>query len=454
MNNVTVVIPVYKDWNTLSKCIESLKKYLGESNQVILVNDMGAEWKKLEKNILKSIYGYSNFMYRKNNSNIGFVKTCNEVALKWDKSDNDILLLNSDTEVTEGFLEEMQRVLYMDEKTGVVCPRSNNATLLSVPINNNGHSVSAKESYCVYQQIKKFLPEREECWSGVGFAFLIKRQLIFQFGLFDEVFGKGYNEENDFCMRIKKQGYQVMKANYAYVYHMGGVSFQKERDELKLRNSSILLKKYPFYWDMAEVFQYKVDAVDYFADILTDVIYEKKRILIALLEDMKKARLIDIIRQCRESKELVQYDYHIVVSEDNWKKIRGYARKASACSLEKLTGTYHIAYVLADAKEMENGERILKKYSPRVIVFKGLECLNIGRDIEQAELLNDDYAARLRAGWKAWQQESSLDACIVREKTLEVWRKRVKMYLYTHHIWMYVILHRVRRIRANLFVFH
>ena len=49
MNRVTVVIPVYKDWNTLAKCIESLKRYLDAKNEVILVNDMGAEWESCPK---------------------------------------------------------------------------------------------------------------------------------------------------------------------------------------------------------------------------------------------------------------------------------------------------------------------------------------------------------------------------------------------------------------------
>ena len=449
MNRVTVVIPVYKDWSTLAKCIESLKRYLDAKNEVILVNDMGAEWESLEKNILESINGCHNFIYKKNESNIGFVKTCNKAVLACDKGDNDILLLNSDTEVTEGFLEEMQRILYMDEKTGVVCPRSNNATFLSVPINRNGYSVSAEESYRIYQQIKTFLPEREECWTGVGFAFLIKRQLIQEFGLFDEVFGRGYNEENDFCMRIKKQGYRVMKANYAYVFHMGKVSFQEEKDELELKNSSILLRRYPYYWDMAKKFQCKVDAVDYFADILTDIIYEKRRILIAILENMPKGRLIEIIRQCKESDKLVQYDYDIVVSEENWEKIRRHAEKEGVCSLDKLVGTYHIAYILIDMEEMECREGVLKKYSPRVIVAKGLEHLDIGQDIAKSELLDADCAARLRAEWKICQQGRDSVTCIAGEKSWGVWIKKMKMYLYTHHIWVYVVWHRIRRITGK-----
>ena len=46
---------------------------------------------------------------------------------------SDLLLLNSDTEVTSGFIEEMQAVIDLHEKHAVVTPRSNNATIFSVP---------------------------------------------------------------------------------------------------------------------------------------------------------------------------------------------------------------------------------------------------------------------------------------------------------------------------------
>ena len=136
------------------------------------------------------------------------------------------------------------------------------------------------------------------------------------------------------------------------------------------------------------------------------------------------------------------------------RRFRRHAEKEGVCSLDKLVGTYHIAYILIDMEEMECREGVLKKYSPRVIVAKGLEHLDIGQDIAKSELLDADCAARLRAEWKICQQGRDSVTCIAGKKSWGVWRKKMKMYLYTHHIWMYVIWHRVRRIKANLFVFH
>lgn len=435
MNSVTVVIPVYKDWNTLSNCIESLKKYLHENNKVMLINDMGDEWEELEIHIMEAIFGFDNYVYRKNRYNVGFVETCNKAVLEWDTSENDILLLNSDTEVTEGFLEEMQRILYMDDKTGIVCPRSNNATFLSVPVQSNGIQVTPRDSYKIYQQIKEFLPEKEECWTGVGFAFLIKRKIIQEIGLFDKVFGKGYNEENDFCMRARERGYRIMKANRSYVFHMGRVSFQKEADELELKNSSILLRKYPDYWEKAEEFKQKIDVVDYYADILTDVIYEKKRILIALLDDMETDDLKKIIRQCECNRELNKYNYEIVVSKNNRRKVKRFCGKKDIFYPGNLKGTYHIAYSLSEL-DMDK-KMLLRRYSPVTVITENIQNLKIDRDAEQLRHFDGFWVDDLRREWKEGLNR-------VKENHRGTWIKGVKKYLYIHHIWMFILWNRMR----------
>ena len=63
----------------------------------------------------------------------------------------------------------------MLQKHGVVCPRSNNATLLTIPVKNElNRNITASESYSVYLQIKDSLPKQQVMPTGVGFAFLIR----------------------------------------------------------------------------------------------------------------------------------------------------------------------------------------------------------------------------------------------------------------------------------------
>lgn len=246
---VTIVVPVYADWRSLKACIKSLKKNVGDENKVIFVNDCGPQAARLRQKIRKAIDKKRNFEYFHNKENLGFIKTCNRAVFELDNTDNDILLLNSDTKTTPGFLEEMQEIMAGNKTIGSISPRSNNATIATVPLSSAIHKgINPKESFKIWQKIKDKLPRYQQVPVTHGFCMLIRRTVIEKYGLFDEVFGKGYGEENDFCLRIKKHGYNSVLANHSYVFHLEARSFTLEaKAKLLEANSKILYKRYPDY---------------------------------------------------------------------------------------------------------------------------------------------------------------------------------------------------------------
>ena len=273
--SVTVIVPVYGDWESLRQCLASLKDHVDPRHSVMVVNDCGPDADMVERNVLEAIGDRPNFAYHRNAGNMGFVKTCNRAVFELDRTENDILLLNSDTIVTDGFLEEMLEVLYLSDRHGVVTPRSNNATLATVPLRPTGAILREDLAYSwrVYEAVKAHLPRYAVVPVGVGFCLLVKRRLIKNFGLLDEVFGLGYNEENDFCLRVNKYGYSSVLANRAFVYHLEGRSFSLEQKEvLNGRNEAILLQKHGYYRAMVKrYFDDDIDPVDYFADAIARV---------------------------------------------------------------------------------------------------------------------------------------------------------------------------------------
>lgn len=357
---VTIVIPVYKDWSTLKLCISSLESCVSDRNKVLLINDMGPDWENIENNILSEIESYENFEYFRNDKNLGFVKTCNRAVFELDHSENDILLLNSDTEVTPGFLEEMQSVLYAAEKHGVVCPRSNNATLLTIPVKNElNRNITASESYSVYLQIKDSLPKQQVMPTGVGFAFLIKRELIKQYGLFDEIYSPGYNEENDFCMRINQYGFNVLMANRAYVFHHESRSFGEKKHKLDEEHARILSKRYPYYWNRVDLyFSAQMSVVDYYADLLSDEIYPKKRILISLYEmpaaynGTAQHGLLLLENFYRLFKDKYEIGVLVNAAANDFFNIS--SRYPNVFLPEQLTQRYHLAYVPSQIIHIEH----------------------------------------------------------------------------------------------------
>lgn len=269
-NPVTIIIPVYADWDSLKDCINSLKRHVdNRRNRIIFVNDCGPQADILEKHIKNTIRGQENIFYYRNSKNLGFLKTCNRAVYKLDKTNNDVLLLNSDTVVTEGFLEELCDVLGESSKIGAVSPRTNNATIATIPISSMGQKgIDPKKSFKLFLSKKEVLPKYVEVPTAHGFCILIRRSLIVKFGLFDEIFGKGYGEEVDFCRRIRKHGYKSVLSNRSYVFHMEARSFTMERKRTLIEASSkIINKRYPEY--SGEVREYIKQAL-FLEDGITD----------------------------------------------------------------------------------------------------------------------------------------------------------------------------------------
>lgn len=268
-SHVTIVVPVYGDWESLKDCIESLIKFVDDKHRVMFVNDCGPEADFLEENIKKSINGVVHFEYHRNPRNLGFLQNCNRAVSELDGTENDILLLNSDTIVTEHFLEELQKVFEVDDTVAVVSPRSNNATIATVPIKSAPQKgIDPKKSYEVFLKLKNRLAPYDIAPVAHGFCMLIRREVIEKYGLFDEIFGKGYGEETDFCQRIAKEGYKSAYSNQSFVFHMEARSFTMETKMKLLQvNDVIINKRYPNY--RREVRDYRIRAEAREAAILT-----------------------------------------------------------------------------------------------------------------------------------------------------------------------------------------
>jgi GT2 family glycosyltransferase len=179
-----------------------------------------------------------------NAENLGFVRTMNRAVADAIARRADLLLLNSDTVLTAGALTEMVEVAGLDHMIGFVNPRSNNATLATLPLRAQSGSLPA------WQALAAMLPRYSFVPTAVGFCLLVRWNVLAEFGGFDEVYGRGYNEENDLVMRAGRCGYRAVLANHAFVWHAGESSFATadvSRDRLEPVNRAILDARYPEY---------------------------------------------------------------------------------------------------------------------------------------------------------------------------------------------------------------
>jgi hypothetical protein len=77
-----------------------------------------------------------------------------------------------------------------------------------------------------------------------GFCYMIKRKVINKVGYFDEeTFPKGYGEEDDYSIRVKKAGFNLRIADHCYVYHNKTKSFTPEKRLALCKSARKLLRE-------------------------------------------------------------------------------------------------------------------------------------------------------------------------------------------------------------------
>lgn len=238
---------------SLLPCAEELRAINGE---VLFINDspddpdLSTALEEISAEIGKA------FAWRilNNPQNLGFVGACNRAVAEAVDRGVDLLLLNSDTVVVPGAFSEMVRVSRLDPMIGFVNPRSNNATLATLPYQDRFRHAAPAEAEAGWRQLAGRLPQLSYVPTAVGFCLLIRWAILAEFGGFDEIYGRGYNEENDLVMRASRRGYRAVLANHAFVWHEGSSSFGKNADVLALeaRNRATLLTRYPEYVRLTE----------------------------------------------------------------------------------------------------------------------------------------------------------------------------------------------------------
>lgn len=279
---VVVVVPVYGDIPSVIDCLRALGTTIDRSRHTVLVvNDCGPEVDAMESAILELVGQDGAFRYERNDTNLGFVGTCNRAVFDLDTTARDVLLLNSDAVPTPGFLDELERVLGLDEANGAVAPRSNNATIASLPhrLSDSSAARTFERTQQVFDELSPLLPETYTVPVAMGFCLLIRRSAIREHGLFDEVFAPGYGEENDFCLRIGEAGYRSLIANHALVFHAGSKSFAgKRRNALRRAHQRILDRRYPSLSRALALFLASgTDPIDRFASCLVRPERDRRR---------------------------------------------------------------------------------------------------------------------------------------------------------------------------------
>jgi len=250
---VDVVVPVYNAAADLAKCVDSVLAHTTGAYRLVLIDDASPDPAIRAYFAALAARGLPHVTLLANERNLGFTGTANRGMRE---ARGDVVLLNSDTIVTAGWLEALRRCVYSDPHIGTATPFSNNAEICSFPrfCVDNAWPDGADPEAIRRALARAAVPTYPELPTGVGFCLYIRRTLIDAIGLFDSVFEPGYGEENDFCMRAVGAGFRNVLCDDAFVVHAGERSFDGRKLEFGARNMERLLERHPRYLDTVRAF--------------------------------------------------------------------------------------------------------------------------------------------------------------------------------------------------------
>lgn len=247
---IDIIVCVHNALEDVEKCLESIAlNRKSNLHNLIIIDDgsdaptaryldgfvNGVEWAELRRNAKAT--GYTKA------ANLGLSVSTGEL----------VILLNSDTVVTDGWVEKMADAVFSTPGAGIVGPMSNAASYQSLP------DVRASLTQTAVNELPPELgPEKMnmlcEAWTTVsvlprvqlvhGFCFGITRNVIEAVGSFDEKnFPKGYGEENDYCLRAQDFGFGLVLATHTFIYHSKSKSYQDDtRIQLAKQASEALVE--------------------------------------------------------------------------------------------------------------------------------------------------------------------------------------------------------------------
>ena len=244
---VDIVIPVYRNHALTQRCVESV---LSDPDPVMgavyLINDATPE-PELGK-YCQQVAQDERVELIEHSDNRGFVASVNEGFRLADG--RDLVILNSDTEVPKNWLSRLRAVADQHSKAASITPFSNNATICSYPNFCEDNDVPAGLDLGAVDALFSEANSGQafEIPTGVGFCMYVRRRALDEVGEFDEdAFGRGYGEENDWCLRATGKGWKHLLAADVFVYHAGGASFGSDASEYQANALKVISERYPEY---------------------------------------------------------------------------------------------------------------------------------------------------------------------------------------------------------------
>ncbi len=248
---VVVCIPVYGAHEFFVGCLGSVLAHTPVDVRILVADDASPDNRTIDfvRRLDEAGSIEHQILYLRREVNVGFPANVNGAFGVCAPAD--VVILNSDCVVAEGWLEGMREAAYCDSTVATVTALTNHGSLVSIPARgipsvlpqdwNVDRAAAAVRASSL--RLRPRLP------TAIGHCILVRRSALELVGDFDLTFSPGYGEEVDFSQRCLERGLCHVVADDVFVLHHGSGSFSRNgnRSAIQDEHERIVAFRYPYY---------------------------------------------------------------------------------------------------------------------------------------------------------------------------------------------------------------
>ncbi len=241
----TVVIPTYNDYKLVRNCVDSIRELTSGKYLDIVVVDDGSSTEVQRK--LKELNLEVKLILKKDNE--GFARTCN-AGIEAVKTGN-IVLLNNDTIVHDGWIESLQYFADLEKNIGIVGPKLlyPDGTIQWAGTHRNPEQRKWFDHTFRFKQ-SNYGPANvhTEVLAITGACMYIKRSVINKIGSLDPKFKMAF-EDVDYSLRAWESGFKLFYVPTARVTHFESKTRGKVQGDREISSLNYFWKKWGNWFD-------------------------------------------------------------------------------------------------------------------------------------------------------------------------------------------------------------
>ena len=243
MPRVSVIILTFNNLDLTKACLDSVLERSEYSNlEIIVVDNASSDGTSV---YLKDLARrHSEVRLILNSKNLGFAAG-NNVGLSM-ATGSYLVILNNDTVVTQGWIMTLLRHFQRDPGLGLIGPVTNNIGN-EARIKTQYQSMAEMHTEALLHTLPNMgrtLPLR----TAAFFCVMLPRSVYEVCGPICEDYGRGFFEDDDYCRRVEQAGFHIACAEDVFIHHHLSASFNKLKQEDRLRLFDENRKVYEAKW--------------------------------------------------------------------------------------------------------------------------------------------------------------------------------------------------------------